>query len=98
MGVIGSRYCYNWCSMMNDNMERKYTPVSQNDDIANKVIRQQLYSAQSDIKELMKRIEQTEQTDTKHVMNRIEQIEQKIAVLTRQQADIFDSDLVLIHS
>lgn len=65
--------------------EHTYIPMNQNleSDSAREVLEQQLYTVQSDMKQLAIRIEQAEQ---------------KIAVLTQQQADMADADMVIIRS
>jgi hypothetical protein len=87
MGITGSAYLYQWCPMMNGlySTEHTYIPMNQNleSDSAREVLEQQLYTVQSDMKQLAIRIEQAEQ---------------KIAVLTQQQADMADADMVIIRS
>jgi len=85
MGITGSAYLYHWCPMTDEihRVEHTYIPVNQNSDTANDVLRQQLCIAQSDIKQLL---------------NRVEHAEQKIATFTQQLAEIADSDMVIIRS
>ena len=63
--------------------DHNYVPVNQNSDVGNELLRQQLCTIQSDMKQLLKRIEHTEQ---------------KIATFTNQLAEMADSDMVIIRS
>ena len=69
----------NWCPPE----EHRYVPIESTYHIENELLRQQLYTTQSDIKQLV---------------NRIEHTEQKIVTFTHQLAEIADSDMVIIRS
>ena len=69
----------NWCPPE----EHRYVPIESTYHIENELLRQQLYTTQSDIKQLV---------------NRIEHTEQKIVTFTQQLAEIADSDMVIIRS
>lgn len=81
MGVTGSNMTHllNWCPPE----EHRYVPIESTYHIENELLRQQLYTTQSDIKQLA---------------NRIEHTEQKIVTFTQQLAEISDSDMVIIRS
>lgn len=87
MGITGSAYLYQWCPMMNGlySTEHTYIPMNQNSesDTVHEVIEQQLYTIQSDMKQLAIRIEQAEK---------------KIVVLTQKQAEMADDGMVIIRS
>ena len=69
----------NWCPPE----EHRYVPIESAYHIENELLRQQVYTTQSDIKQLVIRIEQAEQ---------------KIVILTQQQAEMADADMVIIRS
>ena len=81
MGVTGSNIAHllNWCPPE----EHRYVPIESTYHIENELLRQQVYTTQSDIKQLVIRIEQAEQ---------------KIVILTQQQAEMADADMVIIRS
>ena len=81
MGVTGSNMVHlvNWCPPE----EHRYVPIESTYHIENELLRQQLYTTQSDIKQLS---------------NRIEHVEQKIVTFTQQLAEMADSDMVIIRS
>lgn len=81
MGVTGSNMVHllNWCPPE----EHRYVPIESTYHIENELLHQQLYTTQSDIKQLL---------------NRIEHVEQKITTFTQQLADMADSDMVIIRS
>ena len=81
MGVTGSNMVHllNWCPPE----EHRYVPIESTYHIENELLRQQVYTTQSDIKQLL---------------NRIEHAEQKITTFTQQLADMADSDMVIIRS
>jgi hypothetical protein len=64
-------------------VEHNYMPVNQNSDTANEVLRQQLCTVQSDMKQLVARVEHAEQ---------------KIAVFAQQLTEMADTDMVIIRS
>jgi len=72
-------YFLNWCPPE----EHRYVPIESTYHIENELLRQQIYTAQSDMKQLSKRIEHTEQT---------------IATFTQQLAEMADADMVIIRS
>lgn len=69
----------NWCPPE----EHSYVPVESTYHIENELLHQQLYNTQSDIKQLL---------------NRIEHAEQKITTFTQQLSEMADSDMVIIRS
>lgn len=81
MGVTGSNIAHllNWCPPE----EHRYVPIESTYHIENELLHQQIYTMQSDIKQLL---------------NRIEHAEQKITMFTQQLADMADSDMVIIRS
>lgn len=81
MGVTGSNMVHllNWCPPE----EHRYVPIESTYHIENELLHQQVYTTQSDIKQLL---------------NRIEHVEQKITTFTQQLADMADSDMVIIRS
>jgi hypothetical protein len=81
MGVTGSNMAHllNWCPPE----EHRYAPIESTYHIENELLRQQLCTTQSDMKQLLKRMEHTEQT---------------IATFTHQLAEMADSDMVVIQS
>ena len=81
MGVTGSNMIHlvNWCPPE----EHRYVPIESTYHIENELLRQQLYTTQSDIKQLL---------------NRVEHAEQKIVTFTQQLAEMADSDMVIIRS
>jgi septal ring factor EnvC (AmiA/AmiB activator) len=81
MGVTGSNMAHllNWCPPE----EHKYAPIESTYHVENELLRQEIYTTQSDMKQLLKRIEHTEQT---------------IATFTNQLAEMADSDMVIIRS
>lgn len=81
MGVTGSNmaHLFNWCPPE----EHRYVPIESTYHIENELLQKQIYSVQSDIKQLLKRVEHTEQT---------------IATFTHQLAEMADSDMVVIRS
>jgi len=85
MGITGSAYLYHWCPMISGthSVEHNYMPVNQNSDTANEVLRQQLCTVQSDMKQLVARVEHAEQ---------------KIAVFAQQLTEMADTDMVIIRS
>jgi uncharacterized protein YlxW (UPF0749 family) len=85
MGITGSAYLYHWCPMTDEihNVEHTYMPVNQRSDDANELLRQQLCTVQSDMKQLV---------------NRIEHTEHKIASFAQQLAEMADTDMVIIRS
>ncbi len=85
MGITGSAYLYHWCPMTDEihHVEHNYMPVNQNSDTANEVLRQQLCTVQSDMKQLVARIEHTEQ---------------KIVAFAHQLTEMADTDMVIIRS
>ena len=81
MGVTGSNMVHlvNWCPPE----EHRYVPIESTYHIENELLRQQLYTTQSDVKQLL---------------NRVEHAEQKIVTFTQQLAEMADSDMVIIRS
>lgn len=81
MGVTGSNMVHlvNWCPPE----EHRYIPIESTYHIENELLRQQLYTTQSDVKQLL---------------NRVEHAEQKIVTFTQQLAEMADSDMVIIRS
>lgn len=69
----------NWCPPE----EHRYVPIESAYHIENELLRQQLYTTQSDIKQLA---------------NRIEHTEQKIVTFTQHLAEMADADMVIIRS
>lgn len=69
----------NWCPPE----EHRYVPIESTYHIENELLRQQLYTTQSDVKQLL---------------NRVEHAEQKIVTFTQQLAEMADSDMVIIRS
>ena len=69
----------NWCPPE----EHRYVPIESTYHIENELLRQQIYTVQSDIK---------------HLSNRIEHTEQAITIFTQQLAEMADSDMVIIRS
>lgn len=81
MGVTGSNIAHllNWCPPE----EHRYVPIESTYHIENELLRQQLYTTQSDVKQLLKRMDHTEQT---------------MATFTQQLVEMADSDMVIIRS
>lgn len=81
MGVTGSNIAHllNWCPPE----ENRYVPIESTYHIENELLRQQLYTTQSDVKQLLKRMDHTEQT---------------MATFTQQLVEMTDSDMVIIRS
>ena len=81
MGVTGSNmaHLFNWCPPE----EHRYVPIESTYHIENELLQKQIYSVQSDIKQLANRVEHTEQT---------------ITTFTQQLAEMADSDMVVIRS
>ena len=72
-------HLFNWCPPE----EHRYVPIESTYHIENELLQKQIYSVQSDIKQLANRVEHTEQT---------------IATFTHQLAEMADSDMVVIRS
>jgi hypothetical protein len=81
MGVTGSNIAHllNWCPPE----EYRYVPIESTYHIENELLRQQLYTTQSDVKQLLKRMDHTDQT---------------MATFTQQLVEMADSDMVIIRS
>jgi hypothetical protein len=81
MGVTGSNMVayLNWCPPE----EHRYVPVDTTYRMENELLRRQLCTVQSDMKQLV---------------NRMEHIEQTIATFTEQLAEMADTDMVVIRS
>jgi hypothetical protein len=81
MGVTGSNmaHLFNWCPPE----EHRYVPIESTYHIENELLQKQIYSVQSDIKQLANRVEHTEQT---------------ITTFTQQLSEMVDADMVIIRS
>ena len=84
MGINAS-YFLNWCPTTDNihNIEHTYVPLNQHSDITHDLIKQHLCTVQSDMK---------------HLGIRLQHAEEKIVILTQQQIDMTDTDMVFVRS
>lgn len=81
MGATGSHIItyLNWCP----SGEHRYIPIETTPRIENELLHQQICTVQSDMKQLVERIERTEQT---------------IMSFTQQLVEMADADMVIVRS